>query len=67
MIERVKIGITGHSIVRRLTNYALLQRSMNLNFNPVLFKVTFVTWGGLKVQPVYTLMYDILNASRAVI
>ena len=66
-MERVKVGIVGHSFVRRLANYALLRRSMNLDLDPERFEVTFVARGGLKVQQLYPLTHDIVNASRDII
>ena len=62
-MEKVQVGIVGHSFVRRLANYALLRRSMNLNLDHERFEVTFVARGGLKVQQLYTLTHDIVNAS----
>ena len=63
----MKIGIVSHSFVHRPAKYALLQRSVNVDLNPERFEVTFVAWGGLKVQQLYTLTHDILNAIRDVI
>ena len=66
-MERVKIGIVGHSFVCRPANYALLQRSMNLDLKTKRFEVTFVARGRLKVQQLSTLTHNILKASRDVI
>ena len=66
-MEGVKVAIVGHSFVHRLANYALLQRSMNLDLDPERFEVTFVARGGLKVQQFYALTHDIVNVSRGII
>ena len=45
------MGIVG----RRLANYALQRRSLNLDLDHDRFEVTFVASGGLKVQQLYML------------
>ena len=63
-MEGVKVGVVGHSFVRRLANYALVHRSMNLDLDPECFQVAFGARGGLKVEVLYSLMQYIVRVSK---
>ena len=66
-MECVKVGVVGHSFVRRLANYALVHCSMNLDLDPGHFQVAFVARGGLRVEGLYSLTQDIVRVSEDVI
>ena len=66
-MEGVKVGVVGHSFVRRLANYALVHHSMNLDLDPERFQVAFVARGGLKVEGLYSLTQDIVRVSEYII
>ena len=57
----LRVGVVGHSFVRRLATYALETRSVNLDLDPECYAVTFFAKGRLTVPRLHEFTHAIVR------